>query len=94
MAMTSRLHPAPFAAASSGQALLCLVVSSLLHHAALHPLEEMILEITEGISQFSPKGLRIKCVHCFLFIRSLSITSVWQLSAKEEKGEWREDMLR
>lgn len=94
MAMTSRLRSAPFAAASSGQAAFCLVVSSLLHHAALHPLEEMTLEITAGTFQFSPKGLRIKCVHCFLFILSLSTTSVWQLSAKEEKGEWREDTLR
>lgn len=94
MAMTSRLHSVLFAAASSGQAVFCLVVSSSLHHAALHPLEEMALEITAGTFQFSPKGLRIKCVHCFLFILSLSIISVLQLSAEEEKGEWREDMLR
>lgn len=85
MAMTSRLHSAPFTAASSGQAVFCLVLSSSLHHAALHPLEERTLEITAGTFLFSPKGLRIKCVHCFLFILSLSTTSVWQLSGK---GEW------
>lgn len=47
-----------FAAACSGQAVFHLVVSSLLPHAALHPLEEMTLEITAGTFQFSPKGFK------------------------------------